>query len=386
MRESEVTGNCHASFGERDGEPHKLKDLEVRSVPTLFSPLLANIALHGLEQAVRQSFPAFLRKVNGVMTRQGKIHFIRYADDFVVLHDDLTVIQQCQAMIANWLAQMGLELKPSKTTITHTLHEYEGKVGFDFLGFTFRQFPVGKHHSGLDNKRLPLGFKAMTKPSAVAIKRHCERLTLVIKRHRSSKQETLIDELNPVIRGWSNYYSTVVSSKQFARLTHIMFRKLWRWAQRRHPRKGASWLRKRYWGARSKDWRFTATNPVASLFQHSDTHIVRHIKVAGNRSPFDGDWVYWSSRMGKHPEVGTRISFLLKQQKGQCAHCKLFFKFGDLLEVDHKLPRSTGGTDRYINLQLLHRHCHDVKTATDPKATVSRSTDSIANSPRSRVR
>ena len=78
--------------------------------------------------------------------------------------------------------------------------------------------------------------------------------------------------------------------------------------------------------------------------------------------------------MGKHPEAGTRISYLLKQQKGQCPHCKLFFKHGDLLEVDHKQPRSTGGSDRYDNLQLLHRHCHDVKTATDRQEMLSEAT------------
>ena len=92
------------------------------------------------------------------------------------------------------------------------------------------------------------------------------------------------------------------------------------------------------------------------------------------------------SRMGKHPEVGSRLSFLLKAQKGQCAHCKLFFRFGDVLEVDHKVPRSLGGTDRYDNLQLLHRHCHDTKTATDQQDAVLRGSLSIAKSPRSRVR
>jgi RNA-directed DNA polymerase len=100
---------------------------------------------------------------------------------------------------------MGLELKASKTSITHTLQPYEGKVGFDFLGFTIRQFPVGKRHSGLDNKRQPLGFTAGTKPSVVAIKRHTRRLDTILRRHRSSPQSVLIDELNPVIRGWSNY-------------------------------------------------------------------------------------------------------------------------------------------------------------------------------------
>ena len=335
-------------------------------------PVVRNIALHGMEQAINQAFPARNRKVNGIMVRQTKAHFIRYADDFVILHEELSVVEQCQTLVSAWLAPMGLELKASKTSITHTLQPHEGKVGFDFLGFTIRQFPVGKRHSGLDNKRQPLGFTSVMKPSVLAIKRHTRRLDTILRRHRSSPQSVLIDELNPVIRGWSNYYSTVMSKKHFVRLTHLMFRKLWRWACRRHPRKGAYWLRKRYWPNRWKGWRFT--DKSKPLFQHSDTRIVRYVKVIGKRSPFDGDWVYWSSRMGRHPEAGTRISYLLKQQKGQCPHCKLFFKHGDLLEVDHKQPRSGGGSDRYDNLQLLHRHCHDVKTATDRQEMLSEAT------------
>ncbi len=92
------------------------------------------------------------------------------------------------------------------------------------------------------------------------------------------------------------------------------------------------------------------------------------IPTMADRSPYDGDFIYWSTRMGKHPEISTRVATLLKRQKGRCAHCELFFKDGDLIETDHKNPKSQGGRDSYDNLQLLHRHCHDVKTANDDKA------------------
>src|SRR6266536_5592331 len=90
---------------------------------------------------------------------------IRYADDFVVCHRDLEVVQQCQAVIQEWLNDMGLELKPSKTRITHTLHEHERQTGFDFLGFHIRQYAVGKYHTGKDTVGRPLGFKTHIKPS-----------------------------------------------------------------------------------------------------------------------------------------------------------------------------------------------------------------------------
>lgn len=101
------------------------------------------------------------------------------------------------------------------------------------------------------------------------------------------------------------------------------------------------------------------------LKKHSETPIVRHIKVQKNRSLYDGDLIYWSTRMGRHPEVPKGVSTLLKRQNGKCTHCGLLFKEGDLKEKDHIISRNQGGTNQYSNLQLLHRHCHDKKTAQD---------------------
>ena len=352
----------------------------------VISPLLANIALHGMEQVVNRAFSTLTRKSNGLVIPKTKVHFIRYADDFVILHEDLAVVQQSQLVIADWLRQMGLELKADKTSITHTLHPYESKIGFNFLGFTIRQFRVGKNRSGLDNKRKPLGFKTFITPSADGVKRHSDRLNQVIARHKSGTQVALIEELNPVIRGWANYYSTVSSSKSFSRLNFLLFQKLRRWAYRRHPGKPATWLKDRYWTHQTGKWQFTQKGKGSCLFQHSETRIRRHVKVTGNRSVFDGDWVYWGSRMGKHPEVSRRVSYLLKEQKGKCNHCRLHFRHGDILEVDHRIPQSQGGTDAYFNLQLLHRHCHDTKTATDRTGAVLSGSIFIAKPPRSRVK
>lgn len=101
------------------------------------------------------------------------------------------------------------------------------------------------------------------------------------------------------------------------------------------------------------------------LLSHSDTKIIRYVKVKNNASPYDGNLVYWSSRQGKHPEMPTRTAFLLKKQKGKCNWCELYFKDGDVIELDHIIPKSKGGKDDYKNWQLLHRHCHDEKTSID---------------------
>jgi RNA-directed DNA polymerase len=145
--------------------------------------------------------------------------------------------------------------------------------------------------------------------------------------------------------------------------------KLKSWAQRRHPNKSGKWVAKKYWQTIGGDnWVFATRqegkNPLR-LLSHDATEIVRHVKVKGDASPYDGNLIYWSTRMGHNPEVPKNVATLLKRQKGICAHCGLYFTNESVMEVDHVIPKSKGGKNSYSNLQLLHRHCHDKKTATD---------------------
>jgi RNA-directed DNA polymerase len=322
----------------------------------ILSPLLANVALHGMENRIKQTFK--------------KAILIRYADDFVILHEDLSTVQKCQEIIADWLKDMGLTLKPSKTRLAHTLNEHGNEQpGFDFLGFNVRHFPVGQHHTGKNTYGKPLGFKTIITPSKAKQKEHYEAIAEIIEAHKGANQATLIKLLNPVISGWSNYYSTVVSKEAFSHQDYLIFQKLVAWAKHRHADKSWEWISRKYWQTIGGDqWVFATRSEDKDpqiLRKHNATPIVRHIKVKGDVSPFNGDFIYWSTRMGKHPEAPHRVSKLLKWQKGKCALCELFFRYGDVMEIDHKIPRSQGGKDEYRNLQLLHRHCHDVKTALD---------------------
>lgn len=325
----------------------------------VISPLLANIALHGLETVVRQSF-----KTNG---RKGFFPpvVIRYADDLVVFHKDREVIEKCQRILSEWLTRMGLELKPSKTRITHTfLNERDRKAGFNFLGFHVRQFPKGKTKSAKNPKGHLLGFRTIIKPSQEAIQRHYEKIKLTIDRHRSSTQLDLIKNLTPIIWGWARYYSTVSSKKVFVVLDNRVYNKLRTWAKRRHPLKPFSWVYHHYWKKKNNAGiAFTLCDASYRLRSHAEMPIRRHIKVEGKRSPYDGDLVYWSTRMGHHPDASTRVAKLLKRQRGKCLWCGLYFKDGDKMEVDHIIPKQQGGKDAYFNWQLIHKHCHDQKTS-----------------------
>ncbi|PHV60975.1 group II intron reverse transcriptase/maturase [Cyanobacterium aponinum] len=329
----------------------------------VISPLLANIALHGMELEIKK----FAQTWKGDKAKNIKsLNIIRYADDFVILHKDIERIIQCKKIIENWLKELGLELKPSKTRISHTLNEYEGNKGFDFLGFNIRQYKVGQTHTGKCNG-VALGFKTIIKPSKHKIKAHIKKIGDVIRKHKSSPQIALITELNPIIRGWASYYSSVCSKETYSKCDSIVYQQLKRWAERRHPNKSKSWVARKYWHThRLRTWVFsTRDKDGMRLLNHNETEIKRHTKVKGGKSPFDGDWIYWTSRIGKHPEVSTRMATLLKKQKGKCNHCGLNFSSNDLIEIDHITPICKGGKDMYKNLQVLHRHCHDDKTTKD---------------------
>ncbi|NET69213.1 MAG: group II intron reverse transcriptase/maturase [Moorea sp. SIO1G6] len=266
----------------------------------VISPLLANIALHGMEERIKQ----YAKSMKGDKKRNKKaLNLIRYADDFVILHKEQTVVEECQIIINEWLSDMGLELKPSKTRITHTFN------GFDFLGFNIRQYLVGKHHS-------KQGFKTIIKPSKEKVLEHYGQLSKVINRHKAAPQEALIRNLKPIIRGWCNYNRSVCSKKTFNKLGYMLWKKLQRWGYRRHPNRSKTWVNKKYWGTIEEDnWTFK-TKEGYSLPKHAKTKIIRHAKVKETRSPYDGDLIYWSTRMRKHPEMTTQKGRLLERQEG----------------------------------------------------------------------
>jgi RNA-directed DNA polymerase len=318
------------------------------------SPLLANIALHGLEEFIRSQFPARTRRNPAQPGRQ--LHWqpqiIRYADDLVILHRDRTVIEQCRRLTQAWLQDIGLELSEQKTRIAHTLEKIEGEAGFNFLGFQVRQYRASKYNTARGR-----GFKTLITPSQEAVKRHWATLSALISQHKAAKQANLIGILNPIIAGWANYYSAVVSTKTFHLLDHRLYEKLRRWAFFRHPRKSRRWAIQRYWDTTpGKSWAFRDSNGP-TLNQHTHVPIGRHVKVQGQASPYDGNWSYWAARRGKYPGVSRRLAALLKKQAGHCEACGLFFTPEALIELHHR--DGNRSDNRYINLAVVHRHCHD---------------------------
>lgn len=307
----------------------------------VISPLLANIALHGFERAME------------AVNRRHRIIVVRYADDLVVLCENLETLLTVKEEAARWLGEMGLRLKTAKTRITHTLNEYEGRAGFDFLGFHVRQYRVGKYRTR--TYRGKPGFKTLITPAGEGVKQHTGKVKGIVHRYRGAPQTALITTLNPVVRGWTNYYRTCVAKRTFNKMDRLMHRKLMGWATHRHPNRTARWRFRRYW--RRQGLRMVFSDGKHTLNGYAEVPIVRHVKVQNERSPYDGDWVYWGTRLGRDPTRPGRVTWLLKQQQGRCGNCGLPLTTEDVLEIHHR--DGDRSNERRANLVLLHAHCHD---------------------------
>src|SRR5262249_13730355 len=283
----------------------------------VISPLLANIALHGLETVISQKFP----KRRGFSPPK----VVRYADDFGVLHEERAGVEQSREIVSEWLKEMGLELKASKTRIVHTLETTEGEAGFEFLGFQIRQDPAGKPTSDRNGQGQPIGCGTPIGPTPKAAKQPTEKRRETMKRPRAKKAAKLIEALNPQIAGGSNDSKDGSSHAVFHKLGTVLFAMLYAWAKRRHPNQSKGWIVRKSWRV-SGGWRFQSLHSGAQLRRHEETHDPWSVKVAGARSPDDGDWLDWSTRLGDHPKVPPRVASLLNRRKGKGRECSLRFR------------------------------------------------------------
>jgi len=229
----------------------------------IISPILANMTLDGIEKLLMAKYPK-----RG--SKSPKVNFIRYADDFIVTANSEESAREIRDIITAFLKERGLELSDDKTLITNI------NEGFDFLGWNFRKY----------------NGKLLIKPSKKSIKRFTETISQTITKGMAWSQEVLITKLNPIIRGWTNYHNSVVSSDVFQILDHRIWELLWIWAKRRHPNKSKDWIVNKYWKrSTSRRWNFrTERNGLLLL---SKTRIYRHIPLKLQMNPFlDPDYFH----------------------------------------------------------------------------------------------
>ena len=264
-----------AGYMEKDGTLHQT----INGVPQggIISPTILNVTLSGLEKAIR----------NATSKRKDKVNCSIYADDFIVTGKSKEILeQQVKPVIEFFLRERGLELSQEKTKITHIAE------GFDFLSVNIRKYNDGK---------------LIRKPSKKSVKNFLGNIRKIVKSKPTAKTEHLIWLLNPKIRGWANYFRHVCSKRTFKYVDNQIFKMLWCWIHRRHPRKGGLWRKKRYFRCNKlRNWIFfskiTNDDGVVSyldLYQASSTPIKRHIKIRGEATPYDPLYKEYFNQRGK---------------------------------------------------------------------------------------
>jgi RNA-directed DNA polymerase len=264
----------------------------------IISPTLANMTLDGLEKLLTEHFPRQKWKDGGKWTP--KVNLVRYADDFIITGDSKELLEnEVRPLVEQFLKERGLALSTDKTRIIHI------DEGFDFLGQNLRKYDG----------------KPLVKPSKKNTHAFMEKIRGIIETNKSVSQTVLIGQLNPVIRGWANYHQHCAAKETFNRVDHEIWRTLWRWARRRHPKKSRDWVKKHCFPALSnRAWTFAAKtekqtpdgNPVwLRLVYAGDTQIRRHVKIRRGANPFDPQWQPYFVERAFHKRFG-----ITRQQAG----------------------------------------------------------------------
>jgi len=305
----------------------------------IISPLLANVALDGLEREFG------CERLDGTSIPPAKrrglnrsLNLIRYADDFVVTAPSREVLEDYVIpKVEVFLAQRGLTLSEAKTRIVHV------DEGFNFLGFEIRRF----------------GGTLLTKPQKEKVLDHLRAIKAYLDGHKQTPVPNVIKDLGPVIRGWAYYYRHCAAKETFSKASHRVWAMTWTWAKRRHPNKPSKWVKARYFKA---DGYWTFTDGTAKLYRHNATPITRFTKVIGRSSPMDPKQrAYWEERKKRHVARETiqrdRLD-LLQAQNNTCGLCGIPFWPGDPIDDHHQMPRHCGGGHEKENRMLVHRWCH----------------------------
>jgi len=321
------------------------------------SPVLANIVMAGLAEAVEGAWPKYRAP-----------RMIIYADDFVVLHPDRQVLVDCRRIIDDWLQPLGLRLHPGKTRIVHSLDKAENGAGFDFLGVHIQQHHVGKYAA----KPALKGVFTKICPSKRSIRRALDgareilagtagsrkRQARWIQREEQggpSAEEIVIHRLNRLIRGWSNYHRPFNSKRTFSHLDNQLFHLVRKWLIRRYPKTGRRELVSNFLKKPDSLWQFGVTGKDGkrvTLRRFADTAIQRHTPVQRERSYFDGDSPYWASRTGDYPGLPPGWGMLFRRQYGRCPNCDEQFDRMHFLHVMEEKQRHL----------LVHMNCKSPTT------------------------
>ncbi|MCM3653673.1 group II intron reverse transcriptase/maturase [Metabacillus litoralis] len=309
---------------------------------SIISPLLANIALHGMEEELgilyRKTY-----KSNGSYAIHPKcrIALVKYADDFVVLTETKEQAQSVYVRLQSYLSNRGLELSNEKTKITHI------EDGFDFLGFSVRQYKTWQ------------GNKLLIKPSKESIKKAKEKIRDTFRIMRGQPVRELIKVLNPIIRGYGQYWKHVVSKKTFDKIANYVFHKTCKYLRQLHPKKPWKWIKKRYFRkphhGGDNSWILTCPITNIQLLHMPWIKIKRHVMVLYKNSPDDPALKeYWEKRDRKVFEAENTLDRikLARKQGYRCALCRQPLQNGEKVIV-RNLEVPTGEVTKLVHIPCV---------------------------------
>mgnify|MGYP002623836093 CR=1 FL=1 len=309
----------------------------------IISPLLANIALHGLEAAL-----GVHRQKSGSPISPRAV--VRYADDFVVFCDTQEIAEQTINELQVWLSERGLSLSEEKTRIVHLTE------GFDFLGFNIRLYRNASSKAGL---------KPLVKPSKESIRKLKDRLRAEWKSLHGSNALAVVHRMTPIIRGWANYFRIGNSKQTFKLLDMHMFNKAVQWAKRQHRNKAWNHISNKYWGQwnkyRNDKWVFGDKETEIYLEKFSWFSIKRHVMVKGASSKDDPSLrEYWLKREFRGLSDLTKDKrILMAKQRCLCPHCGQSLLDGEQIFDTHLIEdKKNPEREQLENRRLVHFYCH----------------------------
>jgi RNA-directed DNA polymerase len=332
------------------------------------SPTIANMVLDGLERHVK----AAAAHLYGAKARakkktfSPKVNVVRYRDDFVITAASQRILTDLvKPRVNSFLRARGLELNQSKT-LTVSI-----KVGLYFLGYNFRIYPYRKRQTK---------FIRLTKPTKAGVKRLLSKCKEVIKTSKSSGE--IVFKLNPILRGWANYYSCVTSKRVFAFIGWRLWHALLKWASRKHPTLTKHRLVRLYYmkvGGRTWVYYGKYNDKNLLLYDIINTPIVRHTMVQ-DKNPFkreDMDYFHKRRLKGAKSFIAwdKRRLKLVKKQKYLCPVCEQLLHPQQQTDLHHILAKRIGGSDDLTNLVVLHRDCHKQVTYTNNPSLLARFKD-----------
>lgn len=378
----------------------------------IISPSLANFTLNGLESAIMNSIHPItkskdkrisVRLKDGSKTRIASgLAYVRYADDFVVLARSKHLIRNyVLPSIKNFLEVRGLKLNETKTKIFRLVDE---NAQLDFLGYTFKYQKKWRIKPGIFYSQHAGSRGIALYPNKEKVHDIIQHIKFIFKVSSNLDAYNLIAKLNPIIRGWSNYFNMANSSHYRDTVRNAIYRLSWKWASRKHKRWGRKTIACKYFlmnpdslkvhykkvkysKLKNTKWVFHGIVKEKSRYHNGKPKIIYLVDVSNISQLLSSKFYVLPKKYltihGYHPDYmklvdfntnvnfkagGTYSSFkerLLKRQNNLCAHCNESLldsegMYGDQnLHIHHIHPVFRGGSRNTItNMVLLHSWCH----------------------------